>query len=116
MNSRIIITLAAVVLLVSGLALLFAPQEIVPDAPPLIVQFLAAALLGLGAADWIARSSSVGGIYGRAITIGNLVAFGVTALSGLRATIVLRSPALVIVTTVAIFLAACFTWLMIKRE
>ena len=38
-----------------------------------LVQLLGAALLGIGAASWVARRSLLGGIYGRAVVVGNQV-------------------------------------------
>jgi len=59
-----------------GVLLLFAPGEVgrtlIPraDGGPL-VQLLGAALLGVGAMNWTARGSVLGGIYGRAVVAGN---------------------------------------------
>ena len=59
-----------------GTLLLFGPEEVgevlLPGANggPL-VQLLGAALLGFGAMNWIARTSVLGGIYGRAVVAGN---------------------------------------------
>jgi hypothetical protein len=36
-----------------------------------LVQLLGAALLGFGAANWIARGAALGGIYGRSVVAGN---------------------------------------------
>jgi hypothetical protein len=36
-----------------------------------LVQLLGAALLGFGAMNWIARGAALGGIYGRAVVMGN---------------------------------------------
>ena len=118
MESRAILTLAAVVVLGSGGALLFAPAQltatIAPGAVPLVTQFLAAALLGLGASNWIARSSAVGGIYGRALVVGNGVTFGVCALVAIRAFASHQSAALLTVVLISAAFAACFAWLLFR--
>ena len=118
MKSRAILTLAAVVVLGSGGALLFAPAQvtatIAPGAAPLVAQFLAAALLGLGASNWIARSSAVGGIYGRALVVGNGVTFGVAALVAIRAFASHQSAALLTVALISAAFAACFAWLLFR--
>jgi hypothetical protein len=65
--------------------LLFAPDEVsgllVPDtAGPVLVQLLGAALLGCASANWIARGSALGGIYGRAVVAGNQTHLTIGAL------------------------------------
>ena len=62
-----------------GVALLFAPHEVsaytddTPRGSVLFVQLLGVAFIGFAAANWIARHSPVGDIYGRAIVIGNQI-------------------------------------------
>jgi hypothetical protein len=88
MNTKILMTAAALVLAVLGLGALFAPQELLTYAgaapagflPPL-VQLLAAALLGLAMIDWMGKGSKVGGIYNRPIAVGNLMHFAVGAIT-----------------------------------
>jgi hypothetical protein len=113
MKSKIVVTSAAVVLSASGIALLFAPAEIVPAAP-LIAQLLACSLLGLAAADWAGRSSAVGGIYGRPLVFGNLVTFGTGSLVVFREYLIVRGVSVLIVTVVALILAASFARLMLR--
>src|SRR6185369_1661575 len=79
-------TLAAVCLSGAGAATLFAPAELLSAAgsdPRLspFVQLLGALYLGFGMADWTAKDSVIGGIYGRALALGNLVHFAVGAMS-----------------------------------
>ncbi len=88
MNSKILMTLSAIVLAVPGLGALFAPQELLAylGAPstgflPPLVQLLAAALLGLAMTDWMVKGSKVGGIYNRPIAVGNLMHFTVGAIT-----------------------------------
>ncbi|NBC01657.1 MAG: hypothetical protein GVY15_12470 [Bacteroidetes bacterium] len=82
-----LITCYAAFLLVAGVALLFAPNEISALTRPtaaghaLFVQLVGAALIGFGAANWIARHAPVGGIYGRAVVIGNLAFSSIGALA-----------------------------------
>jgi hypothetical protein len=63
----------------SLVALLF-PEEALQhygltDGCSLLVQFTGALLLGLAVASRTARRSPIGGIYGRALTSGNLIRF-----------------------------------------
>ena len=113
MNSKIIVTSAALVLFASGAVLLFAPVEAVPAAP-LVAQLLGCALLGLAAADWTGRSSAVGGIYGRALVMGNLVTFSTGGLVALRAYLNVRSVNVLIIAAVSLILGAFFGWLMMR--
>lgn len=87
-------TISALCLATLGATLLFAPQEVggsvLADAPgPVIAQLLGAALLGIAAMNWIARGSALGGIYGRAVIVGNqahlMVALFVLVKGGLAA-------------------------------
>ena len=71
-----LVKLHAVLLLAVGVTLLFAPEVVFPapkaniSQPLVLAQLLGAALLGFAAAGWTARSSPLGGIYGRAVVVG----------------------------------------------
>ncbi len=91
---RALMVSSAAILGAAGILLLFAPAELArrvadsPDtaqAPALPLQLWAAALLGLGAVNWIGRGLMLGGIYGRALVLGNLVHWLVAGLVLLRA-------------------------------
>ena len=70
------VTAAALTLAGLGAALLFAGGEVGEavfrhaDVGPL-APLLGGALIGFGAMNWIARGSTLGGIYGRAVVVGN---------------------------------------------
>jgi hypothetical protein len=107
MNTRILMTAAALVLALLGLGALFAPQELLTylgAAPsgflPPLVQLLAAALLGMAMIDWMAKGSKVGGIYNRPIAIGNLTHFAIGAISLAKFTIHGHPPVFAIVVSV----------------
>lgn len=91
MLSSLISRGSAFVLLLGGLALLFAPDAVlpavVPGFPPAgawVGQLLAAAWLGVGAMNWLQRSARLGGIYGRPNVFANLTLHFVSALSLIR--------------------------------
>lgn len=93
LTPRLLMVTSAATLGVAGLALLFAPSELAglvaaPDSAlisPATLQLWAAALLGLGGTNWIGRGLTLGGIYGRALVLGNLVHWTIGSLVGLRA-------------------------------
>ena len=73
---RVGVTVSALCLAIFGALLLFAPAEVSGVLLPVagrhpLVQLLGAALLGFGAMNWIARGAALGGIYGRAVVVGN---------------------------------------------
>jgi hypothetical protein len=82
---RSAVALSAICMAAIGGLLLFAPAEMTAmllvrtDNTPL-VQLLGAALLGFAAMKWIARSSLLGGIYGKSVLAGNQTHFTVGAL------------------------------------
>ncbi len=76
MPTRILVAAYAVLLLAAGAGLLWAPEALgagVAGAAEgyLFAQLYGAALLGFGAANWIVRHAPLGGIYGRAVVLGN---------------------------------------------
>jgi hypothetical protein len=86
-------SLAAALLAAAGLALLFAPSEvqriatgsITEPLPPVLLQLWSAALLALAATNWTGRGMVLGGIYGRALVLGNSMHWTVGSLVMLRA-------------------------------
>ena len=103
-----------------GLLLLFAPEEVArailpgpedrPDKP--LVQLLGTALLGFGAANWVARRSVLGGIYGRAIVAGNQTHLTMGALALLaRGVATGGTPAYWVLTGFYVLAAALFLYL-----
>ena len=88
MDTRILLTVTAIVLGVMGVATSFLPVEILTfvDAGSdrsvaTLVQMLGAALFGFAMLNWMARGAPAGGIYGRPIVIGNLVHFAVAGIA-----------------------------------
>ena len=70
------VTISSLCLVSFGTLLLFAPAEVSDALAPAatasaIVQVCGAAILGFAAMNWTARGSALGGIYGRAVVVGN---------------------------------------------
>ena len=88
MKPRPILLVAGLLLLCSGMAALFLPQEIARflgsrghPASPVVVQLLGAGLFALGFLDWFSRFSALGGIHGRPVLIANLSFFFIAAIT-----------------------------------
>jgi hypothetical protein len=88
MISSLVSRCSAALLLIGGVALLFAPDVVLPALVPAfpaaaswIGQLLAAAWLGVAALNWLQRRAILGGIHGRPIVFANLVLYFVSALS-----------------------------------
>lgn len=94
MNSRILMIASAAVMAAIGLTLSFAPQEALAffrqptaGAVPVLLQLTGALYLGFAFMNWTAKGSVLGGIYGRAIVLGNFLHFTMGALALLKVAI-----------------------------
>ena len=92
MISSLVSRSSALVLLAAGLALLFAPDAIMPRLDPAfppsaawIAQLLAAAWIAVAIYTWSHRTQVLGGIYGRAVVYANFVLFFIGGLGLLGA-------------------------------
>jgi hypothetical protein len=111
---------SAGLLLVGGLALLFAADDILPRLIPAfpaagawLGQLLAAAWLAVAALNWLTRSSLLGGIYGRPVVLTNAVLYLVGAMVLLK--IVTRpnaSAAIGLLAVPFVLFAAVYVWLL----
>jgi hypothetical protein len=116
MESRKLMSSAAIVFAAGGLACTFAPQELLaalggaPATPGLVlgVQALGAAWLGFGLLDWHARGAPFGGIYGRPVALGNFLHLAVIAMALLKAAWAAPSMPLVGATLLTAGFAAAF--------
>jgi len=113
---------SAAVLLLVGLALLFAADTLLPALVPgfpanaaWLGQLLGAAWLGMSALNWLNRSTILGGIYGRPVVVANLAMHFISALSLLRA-VVGTAPArgLWVALAITTSLAAVYATLLLR--
>jgi hypothetical protein len=120
--SSLVTRASAALLLLGGVALLFAPDLILPRLVPgfpaaglWIGQLLGAAWLGVAALNWLQRAAVLGGIYGRPVVLTNLVLYFVGALTLIRT---LQDPAasraLWLVAAPAIGLAIVYGALLLR--
>lgn len=81
---RAAVIVSAFCLVALGALLLFAPAEagalFGESAPGPLLQLLGACLLGFGAMNWVIRDATLGGIYGKAVLVGNQTQFLIGAL------------------------------------
>jgi hypothetical protein len=120
--SSLLSRLSAGVLLLGGVALLFASDALlpvlVPGFPPAgawLGQLLGAAWLGVAALNWLQRAAVLGGIYGRPVVFANLAVYVVSALSLLRALAGGAAPPVLWVALVpAAALAAAYGALLLR--
>jgi hypothetical protein len=89
MKTKLLMTISALALAAAGIILSFLPDEIIhylnssagTSLDALTLQILGALYFAFAMQNWTARASLIGGIYGRAITIGNLTHFAIGALA-----------------------------------
>jgi len=101
MVSSVLSRVSALVLLVGGLALLFASDAVLPAivsgypaSGSWLGQLLGAAWLGLSSLTWLQRGAVLGGIYGRPTVLANLTLYCISALSMLRTLLGHGAPSL----------------------
>ncbi len=92
MPTKVLLSIAALVIGLPGLFLLFAPDEALAwfgsaadPAAQLFTQLAGGFATAIGINNWMARGSAIGGVYGRPLLVGNLVAFFTAGLSLLKA-------------------------------
>jgi hypothetical protein len=108
--------------LLAGLALLFAPDVILPRLIPgyplaglWFGQLLAAAWLALANLNWLNRTVLLGGIYARPVVIANTVCYFVGASVLLKAATLERRPGAFWVVAVPVGLfAGAYGWLFFR--
>src|SRR4051812_6385708 len=119
---RTIQVASASLLMIAGVVLLFAPDDILPSLIPglpesgaWLGQLLAGAWLAIAALNWLNRGARLGGIYGRPVVLTNAVLYFVGAMVLLK--IVARpdvSAPVVIATILFSILAVLYGWLLFR--
>lgn len=120
MNTKILMSAAALCLAVMGIAASFLPQEILAytDAPAneltvLVVQAAGALYLGFAVLNWTARANLIGGIYSRPVALGNFLHFTMMAIAGWKVISDGRTlPAVLALAAVYSGFAACFGFVL----
>ena len=119
MNTKLLMTSSAIILGVFGILLTFLPKEIMnyltietDFITLLFMQILGSLYLGFGMLNWMAKDSSIGGIYNKPITIGNFMHFGVAALTLVKVVFKIqeKSELIISLTIVYAIFAICFAY------
>ena len=119
MNTKLLMTASAIILGIIGLSLSFIPIEITEYLnldtniiSTLSSQLLGALYLGFSMMNWMAKGSTIGGIYNRPIAIGNFMHFGVGAfaLVKLVSSIEMHQEIFISLTVIYAILALSFAY------
>jgi hypothetical protein len=88
MQTKILMSLSALLMAVAGMGASFAPQEILNYAGAwgetfeiALMQIIGALYLSFAMLNWFARAALIGGIYSRPVAIANFMHFGVVAVT-----------------------------------
>lgn len=94
MNTKLLMSSSAILLLLGGAALSFLPQEIshligitTSLSTNLCFQLSGSLLVGFGIMNWMAKGAIIGGIYNRPIAIGNFAHFIIAGITLFKALI-----------------------------
>lgn len=121
MNTRILMTVTAIIVLLVGMALSFMPDELLQYAGlentkafQLILQILGALYFAFGVLDWMTKTNRIGGIYNRPMAVANSAHFIIAGLALLKG--VISNPELPSLLWAAaviyLILALCFGFLL----
>jgi hypothetical protein len=87
MNTKLLMTISSLVLGLTGIFALFAPDVLltmlgVPLANPLsvLIQLMGALYFAMALMNWTAKDSAIGGIYARPVSLGNFAHFFIGTL------------------------------------
>jgi hypothetical protein len=117
MNTKTVLSAAAIVLGAAGIALTFAPDEIAAylglTNAAVALQLLGAAYFAFAMMNWMSKSNLIGGIYGRPLAIGNLTHFSIGGLALIKRAMAAETPAaLKIVALLYLAFAVVFGYIL----
>ena len=88
MNTKLVMTLSAIIMAIIGISASFIPHEILTfiglptNQPlPLLIQVMGAMYFAFAMLNWFAKDNLIGGIYGKPIAIGNFSHFIIASLA-----------------------------------
>jgi hypothetical protein len=107
MNTKILMIASAALMAVGGIALEFAPHDILnrfgaasDGVFPLFLQLIGALYLGFAMLNYMARGVLIGGIYSRPLATGNLAHFLIGALALIKYALSAQNPMPVWITAI----------------
>jgi hypothetical protein len=122
MNTKILMSISAIVMTTAGVLLTFLPQEINAMlgsanavSSPVILQIIGALYFAFGMINWTAKANLIGGIYGRPIAIGNLSHFTIGGLALLKAYSTSSPPVLLVIMIVYIVFGIAFGYVFVTH-
>lgn len=86
MNTKVLMTISAIIMGATGIILSFFPQEVsyylsFTGTNPVIIQILGALYFGFAMLNYTAKANLTGGIYSRPVAIGNATHFLIGSLA-----------------------------------
>lgn len=124
LNTKLLMSSAAVALGLAGFATSFAPVELLQalgadgkQPLPVIVQLLGALYFGFAFNNWFARGNRIGGIYSRPLGLANFAHFFIGSFALLQAVRILGAyePLTLVLVVYALF-ALAFGWLVFMHD
>ena len=123
MNTKLLMTTSSLVLGLAGIFALFAPDvplemlgTPLPSSLPVLIQLMGALYFSMALMNWIAKDSTIGGIYARPVSVGNFAHFFTGTLLLIRSQLSneFNLSMLLLLVLYAIF-AALFYWLVFRH-
>lgn len=115
MNTKLLLSLSAIAMGLTGLLLEFFPHETLDylgvssaGPAPLLMQLTGALYLGFAMTNWMAKGITIGGIYARPLAIGNFMHFVVAALATIKSAATGQTPVVWVIAVVYSIFAVLF--------
>lgn len=121
MNTKLLMTISAVVLGAAAIILTFMPEEVahflnLTGSYPIILQILGALYFGFAMLNWTAKGNLIGGIYSRPVAIGNFSHFLIGGLALIK--LALHNPgwtSIWVCAVVYLIFALLFGWVFFNN-
>ena len=118
MNTKILMTVSAIMLGVAGIILTFMPEEVSrilnpASSPSIILQILGALYFAFAMLNWTAKGNLIGGIYSKPVAIANFTHFMIGGLALVK--LAIHEPNWIFIWVVAILyllFALLFGWVL----
>ena len=118
MNTKLVMTLSAILMGLGGIGLSFLPNELATymdwkESNSIILQILGALYFGFAMANWMSKGNLIGGIYNRPLAVGNFSHFFIATLVLIKITMRGSQPyGMIAVTIVYSIFAIAFAYIL----